>query len=389
MEIRTHSGADVLERLGPRLDELHAATRAPVTARRPWLEAWRATHPGYEPLAFALVDSSGALAGAALLARRRQRFWSEHVALGTGLSDQVRFPAVDAVAARRLAGAIAAHLRALDGAWTLLVRHLPEDDPVARGVAEELGCAALAAGDQSPTLRFGADRTLRGYVSKNHHQQVRRMSNRLRGEGLEPVIEHLRDPAAIEAVLPEVVRVCLARDVELRGTSFLDREGTLAFFHAVVRVHAARGEVELTTLRLNGELAAYVLCFLDHGAHRMWNCRLEPRWGRYGVGRIANNAALEHALADPGAHEFDWMRGAEAYKLSLCNHVEQALDLRAWSTPAVRSVLDTSRRFKGFLKGVFEGHEWLRPALEASRRVKAATRRRRRAGSSALHRPPR
>jgi hypothetical protein len=154
----------------------------------------------------------------------------------------------------------------------------------------------------------------------------------------------------------------------------------------VILEHAARGQVELTTLRLRGELAAYVLCFLDGGAYRMWNCRLAPAWSRYGAGRIANDAALERALADAGATEFDWMRGAEPYKLGLSNHVEHALDLRAWSSPALRSLLDSRRRFKRLIKNAAVEHEWLQPVLDASQRLKFAGRRGKRAIATALRR---
>src|SRR6185295_13818449 len=196
--------------------------------------------------------------------------------------------------------------------------------------------------------------------------------------------EHVRERAAVAALLPEVESVCIRRDVELRGESLFDRANTRAFFREVLLEHAAREELELTTLRLRGRLAAYVVCFLDRGAYRMWNCRLDPEWSHYGVGRVANNAALEHALADPAAHEFDWMRGDEPYKMSMSNHVERALDLLAWSTPALRAALDSTRRLKLLLKGVVAEHGWLQPAVDASRRLKFAGRRARRSVADRL-----
>jgi len=385
MEIRTLRGGDVLDRLGPRLDELHAATGAPVTARRPWLATWVGCQPAYEPIAVC-VESGDRLEAVALLARRNLRLFTELVALGAGLSDQIRLPARNPEAARELARAVVALSLDVQGPWRLTIRHLPPDDAVARAIAAELACAELETGDASPALRFEGRRSLRSYVSKNHHQQVRRMRNRMDGEGLSPRIEHLREQEAIAAILPEVMDICLRRDASLRGESMLDQQGTRAFFREVILVHAGRGEVELTTLRLRGELAAYVLCFLDRGAYRMWNCRMDPTWNRYGAGRIALDAALEHALADGSTSEFDWMRGAEPYKLSLSNHVEHALDLRAWSGAALRSVLDTRRRFKRMVKSAAEEHEWLQPVLGASRRLKFAGRRGRRAISTAIRR---
>ena len=128
------------------------------------------------------------------------------------------------------------------------------------------------------------------------------------------------------------------------------------------------------------------MCFLDGGVYRMWNCRMAPDWGQYGAGRLANHAAMEHALADPGSTEFDWMRGAEPYKLSVCNHVAQAQDLRAWSSFALRSVLDSRRRFKSLVRSAAGEHDWLHSVIDVSRRLKFAGRRGRRALGDALRR---
>ena len=376
------TGANLLDRLGPSLDELHAATATPVTARRPWLSAWTRCHPQYEPLALLERDSCGRLDAVALLGARKTRLVTDFVALGHGTSDQVRLPARDAGAAARLARAVCAHLLSLRVPWRLLVRHLPAGDPVAAAIASTLPCAELVGGDASPTLRFDASRSLRDHVSRNHRQQVRRMLNRMRRDGLVPDIEHLRDPDQIASILPQVEEVCRRRDLHLRGRSALDRNGSCAFFEQVILDHASRGEVELTTLRLAGRLAAYVLCFVDDGVYRMWSCRLHPQWSRYGPGRVANNSALERALTDPAGREFDWMRGEEPYKTSMSNHVERAQDLLAWSAPALQTFLDVPRRFKSLVNRVV----WLKPALDATRRLHIHGRRGGRAVVSALRR---
>ena len=376
------TGADVLDLLGPSLDELHAATAAPVTARRPWLAAWTRCHPQYEPLAVLERDSCGRLDAVALLGARKTRLVTEFVALGHGASDQIRLPARDAGSAERLARAVCDHVLSFRGPWRLLLRHLPAGDPVAAEIASTLPCAKLVRGDASPTLRFESSRSLRDYVSRNHRQQVRRMLNRMRRDGLVPDIEHLRDPDQIAEIMPQIEDVCRRRDLHLRGRSALDKNGACAFFKQVILDHASRGEVELTTLRLEGRLAAYVLCFVDGGVYRMWSCRLHPQWSRYGPGRVANNSALEHALTDPASREFDWMRGEEPYKTSMSNHVERAQDLLAWSAPALQTVFDVPRRFKSLVNRV----DWLKPALAMTKRLHVHGRRRGRAMISALRR---
>src|SRR5688572_32233648 len=52
MEVRIQRGPAVLGLLGSRLDELHEAIGAPITARTPWLATWIDCHPFFEPIAF-------------------------------------------------------------------------------------------------------------------------------------------------------------------------------------------------------------------------------------------------------------------------------------------------------------------------------------------------
>ena len=112
----------------------------------------------------------------------------------------------------------------------------------------------------------------------------------MRREGLTPEFEHLREPAAIDAVLPQVEEVCRRRDAMLHRPSQLDDSRFGPFFRAVILDHAGRDEVELTILRLKGEVAAYCLCFVDHGSYRMWNCRFAPTWAHLSPGRVTNNS---------------------------------------------------------------------------------------------------
>jgi len=379
VQVRLIEGNHVLDELGTPLDELHAATATPVTAQRPWLEAWVRCYRDHNPIAVVVEGANGRLEGAALLARRRRLGVTEVVAMGDGPSDQIRLPARNRAAAEELSCGMVDVLQELPGWWRLVLRHLPADDVVANVLAAQLRCAQLVAGDASPTTRFGVDRSLRTYVSRNHHQQVRRMHNRIRRVGLTLDVVHLRDAPEIAAVLPEVEDVCRRRDAELHRPSPLDDKRAGPFFRQVIMEHAERGKAELTILRMGGELAAYVLCFLDGHAYRMWSCRGAPAWAQYGVGRLANNAALAHALSNEGYTEFDWMRGDEDYKLSMANHVERAQDLLAWSSPAVRAVTDAPRRLVVVLEGAaarYEGVERVVLAIKR-RRATAVTIRRR------------
>jgi CelD/BcsL family acetyltransferase involved in cellulose biosynthesis len=374
VRVQLLTGADALDMLSERLDELHDATGCPVTARRPWLSAWLRCYQEHEPVAVVVEGPDGRLEGAALLARRRRMGMTQVVAMGHGPSDETRLAVRSGAAAETLGVALAEFLTSLPQPWRLLLRHLRQDDPVITVLADRLRHVELIPGSVSPVTRFDTDRSLRAYVSRNHYQQVKRMHNRILREGLSVDIAHLRKTDDVAAVLDEVEALCHARDMQKRGWSALRSSSAGPFFRHVVLDHADRGEVELTILRLDGQLAAYVLCFRDGGAYRMWSCRVAPEWLRYGAGRLANNAALEHALSDHDCTAFDWMRGDEGYKRSMANHIEQAQDVLAWSSPAVRAVADAPRRLKALLIGSAERYPAVQRVLPHVRRLYQAGR---------------
>jgi len=334
MGVRLLRGRAVLHELGGSLDELQAAVGAPVTARRPWLQTWVDCYTDYTPTVVVVDGPGGRLDGAALLASRRRVGVHDVVALGHGPSDAITFPARESTSARTLAAAVGRALHAQRGSWTLRLRHLAPEDLVAEPLADALGRSSLAPGDVLPAMRADAGRSLRSYVSRNHHQQVQRLRNRIRREGLDVVVDHLHRRSDIAAVMPEVERVLRARDADVGRRCALDDPAAGPFLRRVIDVHAAAGDVRLTTLRLDGRLAAYVLCFEDRGTFRMWSCRFDPGAARFGVGKIAMDESVQHAL-DHGAEAYDFMRGEEQYKDSYANEWVRARDLRAWSGPVL------------------------------------------------------
>jgi len=388
MPVQLLAGPDALDVLAERLDDLHAATDCPITARRPWLAAWVRSYRHHQPVALVVEDPDRTLTGATLLARRRRLGLTDIVAMGHGPSDDTRLPARSGAAAEELGEALAAFLTSLPPPWRLMLRHLPQDDPVITALTDRLRHVVVLPGSVSPVTRFTADRNVRAYVSRNHYQQVKRMHNRILREGLSIDIAHLRKPGDVAAVLDEVEMLCHARDVQKRGWSTLRDTSAGPFFGQVVLDHADRGEVELTTLRLDGQLAAYVLCFRDGPACRMWSCRVAPAYLRYGAGRLANHAALEHALSDPDCKAFDWMRGDESYKRSMANHVEQSYDVVAWSSLMVRATTDAPRWAKTLLIDSDDRHPTVRWVAPHARRLYQAGRRIRRRLASVGHGGP-
>ena len=64
---------EVLRTRATEIDELHRAAGTPITARRPWLQAWLDTHPDVGVLAVGVETDTGRLEAIALLAEHPGR----------------------------------------------------------------------------------------------------------------------------------------------------------------------------------------------------------------------------------------------------------------------------------------------------------------------------
>lgn len=329
------TGSDALHRLGERYDALTTAAGCPLTARRPWLQTWVDCYAPAWQAWVPVVEGGDRLRAAAPLATRRRAGVLQVRGVGFGRTDDVRLPALDDDAARLLAHAVRARL-AEGGPWLLELEQLPVGDRVVAGLAEALPQAEVVAGDGSPTVRIG-EREPNRYLSKNTRKALAKIRNRLADAGLEPVVRWTSEAAEVAALLPELAAVHRARDEALGRRGDHSDPRAARFYEQVVLRHAELGEVEVLTLRLEGDLAAYVLAFRDGKALRSWDNRLAPRWSDYSAGRLANTEAILRVVADPELDELDWMRGEEPYKLQSATDVVPTVTLRAWSSRVVRT----------------------------------------------------
>jgi len=365
--VRVLRGPDLLERLGSDLDALLAATGAPITARRPWLQAWANAYGSYEPLAVA-VGGPGVLRAAALLAVRSRHGVREVVGLGHEMSDQVRLPATDPGSARTLGRSVARALRSL-GRWSLRIEQLPPDDPAVAALAASLPRSAIVPGDPSP-FRPLDSRTLNDYLSRNTRGAANQARNRAAREGLPLEVKLLREPREVAAVLPEMERVRRLRDASLARRSDLEDPARNAFWHGVIKDLTALGSAEVVTVLLGQRLAAYCVNLLDGDAYRVWDARFEPDFARFRPGTLAEHAGLESALSHPQIHVFDWMRGDEPHKFKICTELAPAVHLLAWSSPGVWLQSEGPRRSLSALRLFRDRHPGLKRAWT---RVKSRT----------------
>jgi hypothetical protein len=183
--------------------------------------------------------------------------------------------------------------------------------------------------------------------SRNLRSAEANARNRIARAGLAFVLRWIRRPEAIAERIPEIRAVHHARDIQRRGTSKLDDPREAVFYDALLRRHLER--LELLELRLDGELAAYVLWIRNGAARLVLDNRVSPRWSDYRAGLIANNVALRAAAADPAVSELDWGAGEQRYKLQSATTVIPHEVLTAWSSPRMRWAL--GRRPVSALRG--------------------------------------
>ena len=70
---------------------------------------------------------------------------------------------------------------------------------------------------------------------------------------------------------------------------------------------ADAGVLELATLEIDGELAAYTLGIHDDPTYRLLEGRFVTGWARYSPGRYLEALVVERALAAGAVTTFDWM----------------------------------------------------------------------------------
>ena len=325
-----------------RLERLHDAAAANVSARLPWMLAWLESHPGWEPWVLGLSGDDGELRAVAPLARRRTGLLLRILCPGHEGLDYCPTVARTTDDAVVLAEAVVGRLQALKRPWALHVRQLPAGSVFGGTLAKHL-VAEIKHGADRPVVLLGGGTDRDDHVSRNQRRAEAKARNRMRDAGLDLRQTWITDGAAIAERMPEIRAVHRARDVQLRGASLIDgREGP--FYDALIRRHLHR--MELLEVRLDNELAAYVLWIRNDGTRLVFDNRVAPRWTHYSAGLIANNEALRTAAADPRITCLDWGAGVQRYKLSSATKVIAHEQLYAWSSQRLRRVGQLRRRIR-------------------------------------------
>jgi hypothetical protein len=303
---------------------LHDRPGTPPTAGGTWLRRLLDLAPPAAVWALHVEDGTGERAGLVLVDRghadgRR----SELLAAGGGY--ETALAATGPAAAARLGAELAA---ALDRRGSAL--HLAElpDDPGVRALAAGAG-AELVDSLPVPDVRRPGDGA--HLVSPGVRKNLRKTHNRLASDGVHLEMAFSTDDASFEAVLPELEAAYRDRDTAHGLACALDVPAGRAAWHARLRALGDLGARELAVLRLDGELAAYVVGVRSgERAERygVFEGRFATRWARFSPGRLLEHEVLQRAFADPGVEVVDWMTGVAPETLLAVSGYRRRLVLR-------------------------------------------------------------
>ncbi len=330
VDIRT--GLTEIKDIDSELIELNDDLNVPLMGQWPWLKNWSESFDSWSPMMVGIRSAeSGQLTAAAFFATIHRGESTAIVAMGNGSSLFTALQARTEEAAVSLAQGIAAALNDIPGAWSLDLEQVRDQDPTMLHLAEMLDHAQLLPELRVPRVIFSTSHNVDDVLSKSMRKQLRRSQNKISNAGLSMTLAFDRGRAITAELIDEVEAVHVSRDRAARRNSDLDRPAEREFWRRVVEGGHNEWEVEIATLRLDGNLAAYVVALLDGETYRVYDGRMNTEYQDFSPGRLVEAAALSRAMTDPRFAVLDWMSGIAAEKLLTTNIAEGRARLVATS----------------------------------------------------------
>ena len=331
-DVQVRQGLNEIKRVSADIESLNEELSVPLMASWPWMLSWAESFQNWSPMMVDLRSAeTGELVGYALLAYMERAQGTAIVAMGHGSSLHTSLPARDEASANALANAVASALDDLPGAWSLELEQIHDVDRTLVQLSDVLEHAQVLPELRIPRVVFSTSHNVNDVLSKSMRKQLKRAKAKILNEGKEMTIGFDRGRAISLDLIDEVEAVHLARDRDARRNSDLDRPSEREFWRRVVEATEGDWEIEIASLRLDGELAAYVVALLDGETYRVYDGRMSSEYREYSPGRLIEAAALSRAMTDPRFAVLDWMSGVAAEKLLTANIAEGRARLVATS----------------------------------------------------------
>ena len=329
-------------KLATGLQSLSVRSDAPVTACLPWViaSAESALLAGTATGVWALVlrDEDGEAQAAVVLLELATPAGPALRLAGAEGGYRTSMLAIDTHAAAALAEALLTTLRLRGASFNLGLGPVDVRDPVVERMSIALQDWALDGSSEVPVVRRTGPSEASEYLTPSVRRTLRKVRNRLETDGIGYVTTFTRERHHILRLLPGMALAYRDRD-EAHGLSAAAHESGpnepagWSLFASRVKALAGQGGMEVATLDLDGELAAYVVGFDDGHAYRVMDGRFVSSWARYSPGRLLETAVLQRMIDDPAKVSLDWMTSIAPESLLVANHVERVVTMRARVDP--------------------------------------------------------
>jgi hypothetical protein len=321
-------GHDEIAAFDRDLDALSVRCGAPVTSRWAWM--WPAIlQAGEHAVATLVIGEDGSLSAAAVIVHTTVDGQQVVAPAAGGDGHRAPFLAADDVAAATLARAVVTTLGRFDGPVRLQVGPTALSDATTRRLHAMLPGEVCATSDTIPMVRRAESTTVDDYLTEGTRRTLRKSRNRLRNDGRTARFEHARDREQIIEALPHVAEVTRSRDHAGGRTSPLDDTAGLRRWEGRILGLSAFVDVELSTLFIDDEPAAYVVGVEDGQHYRVLEGRFVMEWARYSPGRLLEAAVLQRVLDSEHLDRLDWMTSVAPDRLLCANDGEPVVRLDA------------------------------------------------------------
>jgi CelD/BcsL family acetyltransferase involved in cellulose biosynthesis len=329
-------------------ERLRLQSGAPLSARAIAIEAWRRAHPEWKRLVVEIAHD-GVPVATALLGHRVRLGWTEALLLGpqdepgwiAGLND---------TSLPRLGRGVRSALDSLERPWLLRLAHMPLRQTMLQHFLDAFSHVRVAGRCHGVRLKLLPGAPLRSVTTENTRSAVAKARNRILRHGRHLDLAWLSAAPDVERVLPDVLRIHRARNLQLRGMSGLDDPATCTEFTSRVMMHAGEGSVRLLVTRIDGDIAAFALCLLDQRTLHVYANLVAPSWLAYSAGTITNHALVVWAWSGGEIDVIDWGLGVQRYKLSGPITLEPHTSFEIYSSLGVESAVRAARRMRSAMR---------------------------------------
>lgn len=321
-------GRRELQRHVREIESLAQRCGAPATARMVWVMASLEAAPDQAGWAVVVRDADDVVCAAVLLLDLRAGAIDLVTLAGTAVGQRGALLAQDLDHAELLGRAVGNVLLARGRHPYVDLGMLPAGDPRVEAFALGLPGARVQAEAPIPVIDVEGHDDVTDFLSHNMRRQMRKATNRIETDGLKLTVALTCDAHEILHQLSELADHHRGRDHAHGRASHLDDIPGRLMWESRVRGLAEAGVLEMATLLLDGELAAYTFGILDPPSYRLLEGRFVSQWSRYSPGRILEAAVVQRVLDDPTLLQLDWMSAVADEKLLAANAANPVVAIR-------------------------------------------------------------